>query len=63
MNTWIYSLHAFNRVNLYRYDSDFSTAVRLGVQGKDAKKGMHAFFFFADCYHEVEQVTSAGLMY
>jgi len=28
------------------------TALRFSQQGSAAKKHMHAFFFYADCYHE-----------
>jgi hypothetical protein len=38
-----------------------SSAMRFSQQGDDAKHGMHAFFFFfADCYHEIEEVTSGA---
>jgi len=30
------------------------------VQGANAKKTMHAFFFFADCYHEVWRCRLTG---
>jgi hypothetical protein len=29
-------------------------------QGAAAKKKMHAFCFYANCYHEVEEVTSGA---
>jgi len=40
--------------------SDTSTAMRFSVQGSKATEGMHAFFFFADCYHEVETLTAGA---
>jgi hypothetical protein len=38
-------------INLRRY----TTALRFSEQGEDAKQHMHAFFFYADCYHEVDE--------
>jgi hypothetical protein len=34
--------------------------MRFSVQGPEAEEGMHAFFFFADCFHEVENLTSGA---
>jgi hypothetical protein len=34
--------------------------MRFSQQGAAAKKGMHAFFFYANCYHEVEELTSGA---
>jgi len=36
------------------------TSVRPCVPGAIAKKGMHAFFFFADCYHEAGRCRLTG---
>jgi hypothetical protein len=37
-----------------------SSAMRFSVQGNDATEEMRAFFFYADYYHEVEEITSGS---
>jgi hypothetical protein len=33
----------------------YCSALKFSQQGVDAKRRMHAFFFYADCYHEVDE--------
>lgn len=41
-------------------DGKNSSAMRFSQQGDAAKDTMHAFFFYADCYHEVAEVTAGS---
>jgi len=50
----------YHPADLSDASNDTSTARRFSEHGSAAKKRMHAFFFYADCYHEVEEVTSGS---
>jgi hypothetical protein len=60
-------LHRFFKLEYHRLLSTFafnfnlrsySVGLKLtfSQQGGAAKQDMHAFFFYADCYHEVQEV-------
>jgi hypothetical protein len=53
-------LSVYQPSDLIDASSAVSSAMRFSQQGDAAKNGMHAFFFFADCYHEIEEVTSGA---
>jgi hypothetical protein len=54
------ALTVYQPSDLIDASSETSTAMRFSVQGPEAEEGMHAFFFFADCFHEVENLTSGA---
>ena len=58
--TWRASSAGPSPSDLIDVASDSSSAMRFSKQGGAAKKGMHAFFFYANCYHEVEELTSGA---
>ena len=39
-------------------DANSSTALTFSEQGARGRNQAHAFFFYADCYHELEDITS-----